>query len=557
MHLMSRAERAKTVAFLPQQCEVPADLTARQLVLLGRYPHRGYRFFDSQEDHRIAADAMRTTDALPLADRAVGTLSAGERQRVHLAAAVAQQPKLLMLDEPTSALDPYYQLTVFEMLKGLCRDGVEGVVVVTHDLNLAGRYADTVLLLRDGHAAAAGGPSDVLQPETLRSVYGVAFDTFESTTDGFGRVFPVWGDVSQPSAVGRQPSAGGAGARTSHQPSERIGQPFESPTSKEVGHPPSAISRQPSAVSQETSAVSHQRADALPSGSPLNRRPFTVSRFVTHVGIAVVALCIVVTVSPGVGSGEMGVLEAWQSRADTDSAAYFVAFRLRLAQTIKAVVAGLTLSLAGAVFQTLFRNVLATPYTLGIASGGSLGALIAVKLGLDGLMLGLPQSAWCAMAGCAVVVGMVFVMASGQRLAGNVTIGFFCSAMMMFVTYLADVRETFFVVRWMMGSLESVGNEQVLRALAPLATSWGVLLWCSQPLTQFALGDELAASRGVRPARLQMVCIVFASLGTARCIGCRFPCRGSLRWAGSTRFPARSWSPGWGCGRGRVTACRS
>lgn len=249
-------------------------------------------------------------------------------------------------------------------------------------------------------------------------------------------------------------------------------------------------------------------------------RRFTVSRFVIHVGIAAAALLLVVVVSPGIGSGEMGVLDAWRSRGDENSVAYFIAFKLRLPQTIKALVAGFTLSLAGAVFQTLFRNVLATPYTLGIASGGSLGALIAVKLGLDGLLLGLPQSSWCAMAGCGLVVALVFLMA-GYRLSGNalvlggVTIGFFCSAMMMFVTYLADVRETFFVIRWMMGSLESVGNDQVLRALAPLAASWGVLLWCSRSLNQFAMGDDIAASRGVRPATLQAVCIVFASLGTA------------------------------------------
>jgi len=253
----------------------------------------------------------------------------------------------------------------------------------------------------------------------------------------------------------------------------------------------------------------------------MTRSRFTASRFVMHIGIAAAALALAIVISPGVGSGEMGVFEAWRSRADTDSAAHFIAFRLRLPQTIKALVAGLTLALSGAVFQTLFRNVLATPYTLGIASGGSLGALIAVKLGLDGLMLGLPQGAWCAMAGCALVVGLVFLMAGGHRLTGNalvlggVTIGFFCSAMMMFVTYLADVRETYFVVRWMMGSLESVGNEQVLRALGPLAVSWGILLWCSQSLNQFALGDEIAASRGVRPAALQAVCIIFASLGTA------------------------------------------
>lgn len=195
---LSRAERARTIAFLPQHCEVPPELTTREVVLLGRFPHRGYRFFDSPEDHRITDEAMHTTESLPFADRAIGTLSAGERQRVHLAAAIAQQPRLLMLDEPTAALDPYHQIHVFGMLGRMCRDDGLGIVVVTHDLNLAGQYADSILLLRDGRMAAAGDPNQVLCPEILRSVYGVGFETYDSSSDGLRRVFPVPGREAGP-----------------------------------------------------------------------------------------------------------------------------------------------------------------------------------------------------------------------------------------------------------------------------------------------------------------------------------------------------------------------
>ncbi|MEE9296799.1 MAG: iron ABC transporter permease [Phycisphaerae bacterium] len=254
----------------------------------------------------------------------------------------------------------------------------------------------------------------------------------------------------------------------------------------------------------------------------MSPRVFSASRFAKHVGAGVVVVALLIAISPGIGSQPIGVIEAWKHWSDTDSSVYYIAFQLRLPAALKALVAGFSLSLAGAAYQTLFRNVLATPYTLGIASGGSLGALMAFKFGLTGVMLGLPGEAWCAFLGCSVVVALVFLMAgSRHRIAGNtlvlggVTIGLFCSAMMMFVTYLADVRETFFIVRWMMGSLETVGHVEVPRILIPLSVSWLVLFAYSRSLNQFDLGEEMAASRGVRPATIYMTCIGSASLATA------------------------------------------
>ena len=167
--------RAAAVAFLPQGPQAPPDLTALEVVLLGRFPRRMYRFFDSGEDHRVAQDTMRTTETIEFADRRLDTLSAGERQRVHLAAALAQQPELLVLDEPTSALDPYHQLSIFGLLRRLCRERSMTVVVVTHDLNLAGQHCDTVVLLTDGRVAATGPAGQVLRPDILQSVYRVGF----------------------------------------------------------------------------------------------------------------------------------------------------------------------------------------------------------------------------------------------------------------------------------------------------------------------------------------------------------------------------------------------
>lgn len=179
--------RAADVAFLPQSPGTPDDMTAGEVVLLGRFPRRRYRFFDSPEDGRIAAEAMRMTETNDFIDRPLGALSAGERQRVHIAAALAQEPKLLVLDEPTSALDPYHQIHIFALLRKLIAETGVSLIVVTHDLNLAAQSCDQVALLNRGRVVLTGTVDEVLQPDTLRGVYGVQFARGE-----FGPGLPPW-----------------------------------------------------------------------------------------------------------------------------------------------------------------------------------------------------------------------------------------------------------------------------------------------------------------------------------------------------------------------------
>jgi iron complex transport system ATP-binding protein len=179
--------RAAEVAFLPQSPPTPGEITAGEVVLLGRFPRRRYRFFDSAEDGRIATEAMRITETSEFSDRPMRTLSAGERQRVHVAAALVQDPRLLILDEPTSALDPYHQLQIFALLRRLIRETGLSLIVVTHDINLASQACDRIALLSRGRIAAAGGVDDVVRPERLREVYGVEFARGE-----FGPGLPSW-----------------------------------------------------------------------------------------------------------------------------------------------------------------------------------------------------------------------------------------------------------------------------------------------------------------------------------------------------------------------------
>jgi iron complex transport system permease protein len=252
-------------------------------------------------------------------------------------------------------------------------------------------------------------------------------------------------------------------------------------------------------------------------------KPLSPRRYGLTLAAAFAVLAVLVLLSPGVGTQPIGVVDAWRALLGgrTGSVEYDIVVQLRLPRALQAVLAGITLALSGAVFQTLFRNPLATPYTLGIASGGSLGALIAIKAGWVAVCGGFSAVQLLAFAGALSVVALVYTLArSAARLSqhalllAGVTIGFFCSAMMMFVTYLADVRDTFHIVRWMMGSLDTVGRPP-MSAILVVVPCWGMLLWQARALAQFELGEELAATRGVHPGRLQLVCILTASLATA------------------------------------------
>jgi iron complex transport system ATP-binding protein len=169
-------ERARSVAYLPQAPTVHWPLPARELVALGRLPHRGAS--DGSADDSAAVDwAMASTATAELADRSVDRLSIGERARVLLARALAVRAPVLLVDEPIAVLDPYHQLHVMSVLRAYAALAIEGqrpiVVAVLHDLALAARFCDRVLLLDRGRLAADGAPGDTLTAGALRRHYRV------------------------------------------------------------------------------------------------------------------------------------------------------------------------------------------------------------------------------------------------------------------------------------------------------------------------------------------------------------------------------------------------
>ena len=168
---LSRVERAKRVAYVPQSSPVPFDLRVYDAVLLGRSPYAGVRY--APADHQAALQALEKLDLLELSDRYVNELSGGQLQRVLIARALAQETKILLLDEPTSALDIHHQLTVMELVRELARERGIIVVIVLHDIAQAARYAQRIVVMRQGTVAADGTPSQAITPAMLAQVYGV------------------------------------------------------------------------------------------------------------------------------------------------------------------------------------------------------------------------------------------------------------------------------------------------------------------------------------------------------------------------------------------------
>ncbi|GGD92891.1 iron-hydroxamate transporter ATP-binding protein [Aureimonas endophytica] len=181
---------ARKVAFLPQTCPPVPGMRVEELVALGRYPWHGALGRRSEADRAAIAEAIRVTGLESYAARDVESLSGGERQRAFIAMLIAQGADCLLLDEPISALDVAHQVEVLALLAALCRQRGIGIVVVLHDINLAARFCDHLVALRDGRLVAEGEPRAILRAERLEAIYGQAFEVLESP-QGHALAFPV------------------------------------------------------------------------------------------------------------------------------------------------------------------------------------------------------------------------------------------------------------------------------------------------------------------------------------------------------------------------------
>jgi len=163
---------ARALAYLPQERVVHWALSARAIVALGRLPHQPMGAGESAADTAAIAAALAAMDAAHLAERPVLEMSGGERARILVARALAQQPRVLLADEPATGLDPAHQLTLFRHFTTLAGSGCT-IVVALHDLSLAARFCHRIVLMHQGRTVASGSPEDVLTSEHLAAVYGI------------------------------------------------------------------------------------------------------------------------------------------------------------------------------------------------------------------------------------------------------------------------------------------------------------------------------------------------------------------------------------------------
>lgn len=186
---LSPKRLARAVAYVPQQPELPPDMTVGSYVLLGRTPHIGYFGIESAQDRAVCADLLASLDLAEMSSRPLGTMSGGELQRLVLARALAQAAPVLLLDEPTSALDLGRRVEALELVDGLRRERGLTVLSAMHDLTLAAQFADRLVLLADGRAVAGGKPDEVLVEETLTRHFGTNVRVLR-TEDGELAVVP-------------------------------------------------------------------------------------------------------------------------------------------------------------------------------------------------------------------------------------------------------------------------------------------------------------------------------------------------------------------------------
>ncbi len=241
-------------------------------------------------------------------------------------------------------------------------------------------------------------------------------------------------------------------------------------------------------------------------------RPVTVK-----LALLCVAALAVLLAAPWVGLHSMPFSVLWSPLASSPEADIF--WRFRVPRILLAFLAGAGLAAGGAAFQAMFRNPLATPFTLGVSSGAAFGAALYVQLGLPAIILGFPGATAFALAGAACSICIVYALARSHPersvatlLLAGVALSFFFSSLILFLQYVTDITRSFLINRWLMGSVQADGFASVIGVLPFVATGAAVLLSYTHELNLLTTGDELAASRGVDVGRTQTVIFVAVSL---------------------------------------------
>jgi len=186
-----RAALARSIAVVPQETHLAFDYSVLEIALMGRYPHLGTFELEGPRDVAIAREALAATGTAALEHRLFATLSGGEKQRVVIASALAQQAEILLLDEPTASLDLGYQFDIARLLARLNRERGLTIVVATHDLNFAAGLCGSLVMISEGRVVAAGPTGDTLTSMSIQALYGVVADVYPHHAAGHLTVVPL------------------------------------------------------------------------------------------------------------------------------------------------------------------------------------------------------------------------------------------------------------------------------------------------------------------------------------------------------------------------------
>jgi iron complex transport system ATP-binding protein len=188
MKKMDRTDIAKRIAVVAQETHLLFPFSVLETVLMGRSPYLGHLMFESEKDLEIVKKAMEWTNILPFSERPMDELSGGERKRVFIARALAQEPEVILLDEPTANLDIHHQIDFLDLILTLNREKGLTIVMASHDMNIASEFCDRLILLQGGRIYKIGTPEEVITQENIESVYGCEVWIDQNPISGMPRI---------------------------------------------------------------------------------------------------------------------------------------------------------------------------------------------------------------------------------------------------------------------------------------------------------------------------------------------------------------------------------
>lgn len=184
LHLLKKRILAQSIAWIPQENPIVFPFKVAEVVMMGRHPYLSPLMFERSEDFNVVHQAMSLTNTLEFSNRSFNEISGGEKQRVLIAGALAQEPEMMLLDEPTSALDLKYQIEILNILQHLNENKGVTLVMALHDLHMASKFCKRIILLQKGQIVRDGTPAEVMQKDILEKVYDVKIKIFHDKEDG-------------------------------------------------------------------------------------------------------------------------------------------------------------------------------------------------------------------------------------------------------------------------------------------------------------------------------------------------------------------------------------